>query len=921
MDPQRWRRARTLFDALVDEQPSHWETLLLRQCDDDAEVRAEALAMLRADSISDAHRLADHAPLIIANLAERISAEEQANSTLEHTDQIVGPFQLLREVGRGGMGSVWLAKRIDGAFEQNVAIKLIRSGWDASDVFKRFCAERQILASLQHPNIAHLVDGGVTAEGKPWLALEFVDGKDLRTWCDQQRLDINARLRFFLTVCEAVGHAHQRLVVHRDLKPSNILVGNDGVVKLLDFGIAKLLDASTEGTSATRVFTPEYAAPEQIRGEVVTTSVDIHALGLLLYELLSGRRPYHVANSTPAAYERAVLDQEPTRPSLIVTLTQDGHSGDLIAASRDISAARLHRELRGDLDAIVLKALRKEPAQRYASVADFASDIYRYLERRPVHARRGNWRYHADRFLRRHAQSAALGAFAMLALIGGLAVATWQAQVARTERDSARQALEFMRVLFDNADPTKQKGDQVSVRDLLDSGVRSVRIAMQGQDSARADLLLTMASAYLGLGQLEPAAPLIEEARKIAERSGDKVQHASALIQQCRMLDLDNRSDACPVLLERAEKQLDTRMPEQAKLVAYSLALRVYGLQVQNRYDDIVTAMRRGLGLLNDTSDHRYLRVELSSHLAFALNRLGRAAEAEAVLTPLVASLRGDDTAERVLLIDALGTLSMALSSQGRHDPAIQIQSEALDVAQSVYGKDNPSISEFTNSLARAYSAAERLPEAVVAMERTVALDRLRIKDAQGPNPELASSLCNLAALRIRQGRESDARQSLDEAIATAERAGFDIELGRSLYWSALAHLLAGNTAQARLDIARMQETLAPTHAKDDDLMLRGRSLAVAIAYVEKGSSAATDETCAEVANIDTLIVKNPKSLAGDIRFAKFLRFTCRQHTTHEAGDARLSEFPVSESALGGYHARIARMIQTSLTRQGTRMR
>ncbi|MEO5559653.1 MAG: serine/threonine-protein kinase [Dokdonella sp.] len=912
MDPLRWRRARALFDDLVDEPPSNWDTLLLQRCDDDAEVRAEALAMLCADSISDTHRLADHAPQIIANLAERISAEEKAHSTLEHTDQIVGPFQLLREIGRGGMGSVWLAKRIDGAFEQNVAIKLIRSGWDADDVFTRFCAERQILASLQHPNIAHLVDGGVTAEGKPWLALEFVDGKDLRTWCDEHRLDVNARLQFFLTVCDAVGHAHQRLVVHRDLKPSNILVGNDGVVKLLDFGIAKLLDASAEGISATRVFTPEYAAPEQIRGEVVTTSVDIHALGLLLYELLSGRRPYHVANSTPAAYERAVLDQEPTRPSLIVARTQDGHTGDIIAARRELSAVRLRRELRGDLDAIVLKALRKEPAQRYASVADFASDIRRYLQRRPVHARRGNWRYRADRFLRRHALSAALGAFAMLALIVGLAVATWQAQVARTERDSARQALEFMRVLFDNADPTKQKGDQVSVRDLLDSGVRNVRIAMQGQDSARADLLLTMASAYLGLGQLEPAAPLIEEARKIAESSGDNVQQASALIQQCRMLDLDNHSDACPALLEHAERQLDTRIPEQAKLVAYSLALRVYGLQLQNRYADIVTGMRRGLGLLNDSLDHRYLRVELSSHLAFALNRLGRAAEAEAVLTPLVASLRGDDTAERVLLIDALGTLSMALSSQGRHDPAIQTQSEALDVAEKVYGKDNPLISEYTNSLARAYSGAGRLSDAVVAMERTVALDRLRSKDAQEPNPDLASSLCNLAALRIRQGRENDARASLDEAIATAERASFDIELGRSLYWSALAHLLSGNTAQARLDIARMQRALAPTHAKNDDLMLRGRSLAVAIAYVEQGSRAATDETCAEVANIDTLISKNPKSAATDVDFAKFLQLVCKQRTTHETGDAQLGELQASTSALASYHARIAQMIQTS---------
>ncbi|MEO5559990.1 MAG: tetratricopeptide repeat protein, partial [Dokdonella sp.] len=307
-----------------------------------------------------------------------------------------------------------------------------------------------------------------------------------------------------------------------------------------------------------------------------------------------------------------------------------------------------------------------------------------------------------------------------------------------------------------------------------------------------------------------------------------------------------------------------------------------------------------------------YLRVELSSHLAFALNRLGRASEAEAVLTPLVASLRGDDTAERVLLIDALATLSMALSSQGRHDQAIQTQSEALGVAEKVYGKDNPSISEYTNSLARAYGSADRLPEAVVAMERTVALDRLRSKDAQEPNPELASSLCNLAALRIRQGRESEARASLQEAITTAERASFDIELGRSLYWSALAHLLSGNHAQASIDLARMQRTLAPTHASNDDLVLRGRSLAVAIAYVEYGAQATTDEMCAEIANIDTLIKKNPKSTAADVRFANFLQIMCKQRNALELGNAERTELHASETALGSYHARIAQLIQTS---------
>ncbi|WP_395681330.1 protein kinase domain-containing protein [Dokdonella sp.] len=911
MDAERWGRARRLFDELADQPESTWEGRLSEACADDADVRAEVLAMLRADAAATAPTgLLGHAPHVAASLAEHIAIQDALESAQGQPGSLIGPFRLLRQIGRGGMGAVWLAERADGAFVQHVAVKLIRSGWDADDVIARFRAERQILAGLQHPNIAHLIDGGVTPDGKPWLALEYIDGEDLRAWCDRARLGIEARLRLFLTVCDAVGHAHQRLIVHRDLKPSNILVGRDGVVKLLDFGIAKFLDASATN-SATRVFTPEYAAPEQVRGEAVTTSVDIHALGLLLYELLCGRRPYQLENSTPAAYERAVLDQEPTRPSLVVAREDGTEAGEAIAANRDLDRSRLRRELRGDLDAIVMKALRKEPAQRYASCADLAADVRRHLERRPVLARRGNWRYRSERFLRRHAFAASFAILALAALVGGLGAAVWQARIARSERDSAREALAFMRTLFDNADPAKQKGDRISARDLLDAGTRNMRNAMRGHDSARIELMLTMASAYLGLGQLEPAAPLIDEAERSASARGDAVQQATAQTQRCRMLDLGNRSEECPALLDRAERLLDASDPAQAGLIAYGLALRTYGLQLRDRYDEIVSDMRRGLALLDESPEHRYLRVELSSHLAFAFNRLGRPAEAEAVLVPVVASLRGDDDAERVLLLDALGTLSSALGDQGRHDEAIAMQREAVDVAEKLYGKDNPVITDSLNTLARTLNSAGRLPEAIEVMERTVMLDRLNA--VNGKNPQLASSLCNLAVLEIKRERDDEAMERLDEAIAVAAQAGFDVDLARSLYWRATLNLVAGRPARAHDDQSRMAALLAPMHEPSEGVILRGRALALAITFVEGGPAAATTSACTEAATISEAFGSKPAD--PDARFAGFLHELCGQPASPDMVTATLQRLDARHAAPTAHHLRVARAIDASWSR------
>ncbi len=642
MDAPRWHRVRELFDQAIELPEAEWETALARQCADDDALRAEVLALLRADaSASGRTEMRARAPDVVAGLAEQL---DEAGTGV-YAGLRLGAFRLLREIGRGGMGAVWLAERADGEYRQEVAIKLIRGGWDAADTRERFRAERQILAALQHPNIAHLIDGGVTADGRPWLALEYVDGADLRAWCDAQQLDLRQRLELFLTVCEAVQHAHQRLIVHRDLKPSNLLVSRDGVVKLLDFGIAKLLDADAATVSATRIFTPEYAAPEQVRGEVVTTAVDIYALGLLLYELLSGQRPYNVDNSTPAAYERAILDQEPTRPSLIVT--RDASQAQAIAAKRHLTPERLRRELRGDLDAIVLKALRKEPVLRYANASEFAADVERHLQRRPVLARRGGWRYRAARFVRRHALAVGLATLLVSALCVGFALVLYQAQSVRREAQKSRQVLDFMIGVFTSADTGKTGGKAITAVELLDQARERIRTEVK--DSApRSELLLAMTRAYRGISNAVDTLPLTDEAVQLRRGMDDPLLLARALgLRSASQQDVGKHDDALKSLDEAAALDLGggdeatkTRIELQSRRANALMSLgRV--VEAEQAFGDAYAQRRRLLGDADPQTQEtgiRWVRALLNT------DQFARGREA---VQPIVDALRGGGPAAR----------------------------------------------------------------------------------------------------------------------------------------------------------------------------------------------------------------------------------------------------------------------------------
>jgi eukaryotic-like serine/threonine-protein kinase len=419
MSADRPSRVSELLEQALALPSSDRQGFLDAQCRSDVELRLEVESLIVAHQQAGSRFL--NASWQAASLASTVVPGRN-----------VGPYEIVQRIGRGGMGDVFAAVRADGQYEQKVALKLVRAGYTSGAVVERFRAERQILAGLDHPNIARLLDGGTAEDGSPYLVMELVDGVQIDEYCESLALTVVQRLALFLQVCAAVQYAHQRLVIHRDIKPGNILVTATGVPKLLDFGIAKMLDAMGNAQDTMlRPFTPDYASPEQVRGEPVSTATDVYSLGVVLYLLLTGRSPYRLETTNSAELARAITTQDPERPSTAAL----GSGRD--AAEKSISTSTLQRQLHGDLDAILLKALRKEPEERYASAEQFADDIRRHLHALPVSARKGTWTYLAGKFVRRHRTGAAAAALVLATLVGGILVTTREARIAEANRRRA----------------------------------------------------------------------------------------------------------------------------------------------------------------------------------------------------------------------------------------------------------------------------------------------------------------------------------------------------------------------------------------------------------------------------------------------------------------------------------------------------
>jgi non-specific serine/threonine protein kinase/serine/threonine-protein kinase len=445
MNSQEWQQVRSLLESALEVDAPDRSRFLDQAC-------GGADTRLEVESLLELHEQAGTDFLNTPAIAG-VVAEGAAQFHLR-PGQLIGSYEIIEEIAQGGMGAVYRAKRADGQYAQEVALKIVRSGFGTELIAARFRNERQILASLDHPNIAKLLDGGTTPDGLPYFVMELIGGLPITEYCDQHRLSINSRLQLFRRVCAAVHYAHQQLVIHRDVKPTNVLVADDGTPKLLDFGIAKVLDRSQRPQNLTMtvaglwMMTPEYASPEQIRGEPVTTATDIYSLGLVLYELLAGRPAYRSAGQSPQEIAQVVCEAEPQRPSLAIQTKAkpsanagESHKGEAIdvCSARDTSLHKLRKRLQGDLDNIVLMALRKEPGRRYASVEQFAEDIRRDLDNIPVVAHQDSLWYRASKFVSRHRAGVAASVVMLLVLVAGLAATFYEARVAQQQAEIARQ--------------------------------------------------------------------------------------------------------------------------------------------------------------------------------------------------------------------------------------------------------------------------------------------------------------------------------------------------------------------------------------------------------------------------------------------------------------------------------------------------
>lgn len=507
MDSPDWSRLFPLLDELLEL---------------DQGVRDERLAALR-----------DNDPALAAELT-RLLTLEQANpefmkhsavqAALQHPadGRQIGPYRLQKEIGEGGMGQVWLAERADGLYQRRVALKLLRPGYASADLQQRFAREQQILARLAHAHIARLLDAGISADGQPFLVLEYIDGEPITSYCRRMKLSVEGRLELILQVCDAVSHAHASLVVHRDLKPSNILVTPAGDVRLLDFGIAKLLDIGGSGAELTRAdaraFTLHYAAPEQLRGEPVSTMTDVYAVGVVLYELLTGLKPYRPENNSDSAWETAILESDAVRPSQAVLKPQ---ALSATGAEPALSAnPRLSRVLAGDLDNILLKALHKLPARRYASIEALAQDLRRYLDGKPVSARPISVTYRFSKYMKRHGLAVAAVTGVMVVLGGSLMMTRWQAQQAVREAARAQAMQAFVVNLFE-ADSIAG-GQSMDLRTLLHAGAQRARSELADAPRSLVTMLVLIARLRNNLGDHREAIAVLEPEEQALDRIADE---------------------------------------------------------------------------------------------------------------------------------------------------------------------------------------------------------------------------------------------------------------------------------------------------------------------------------------------------------------------------------------------------------------
>jgi serine/threonine-protein kinase len=815
MDSRRWDQIHDLFLAALEQPASARDRFLQERCGDDAELRREVASLLAAHETEGVvEQLTDE----LTDVGPRVAAAD---------GRLVGPYRLRELVGEGGMGAVYLAERADGQYERQVALKLVRLAAGPS-LEQRLMAERQILARLSHPNIAQLLDGGLSDSGQPYFAMEYVAGRPLDRYCDEERLGVADRVRLFLDVCAAVDYAHRNLVIHRDLKPGNVLVTADGQVKLLDFGIARLVvedpDGGTSGAQPTgtllRALTPAYASPEQIRGEPMTTAADVYSLGVMLYELLSGQRPYRVDGEAPSAIERVICEVEPTRPSTAVAQAAEAQA---IGAARGTAADPLRRKLSGDLDIIVLKALRKEPGERYATAADLRDDLCRWLDGLPIEARPATIGYRAGRFVRRHRIPVAAAALVLVSLIGGLSAAVWQGRIAAAERDRARveatkaeQVADFLSGLFEESDPELNPASEKTARELLAAGATRIERELADQPVVQAQMMDVIGGVYQKLALYDEARPLLAGAlaRRTAHLEADhpdrivSLRHLAALHLELGEYDPADSLLATAIMLQRGRP--DTDPVDLARTLDLAGVLKLQQEDLDASAPLLVEALR--LREQHLQPPHRELSISYSNlgNHYHESGDLDRAEESYRRALAITRELVGPDHPEVAIDLNALGYL---LYDRGDIAAAAPLFEESLRIRRKVWGDDHPALATGMNNLAIIQHEQGLLDEAERLYRDALHIRQRLYGDA---HHRTITSYGNLGNLLHERGRLEEAEALYRKALALERELQGDVTTTVGIQLNNVGRVLQdqGRLAEAE---AMLREALAVTRQADGE--------------------------------------------------------------------------------------------------------
>lgn len=814
-------RTELLFKTAMGLPENERRTYLHRECGSDKPLLEELEALLTASAGADDY---------FAELAERFGLASVFRGDIELPEQDqIGAFKLLRLIGRGGMGAVYLAERADKQYEQRVALKILPFGVGGKDARDRFFAERQILARLVHPNIARLLDGGITEQGTPYFVMDFVEGEPLDVYCDTHRLGLSARLALFCDVCEAVQFAHRNLIVHRDLKPANVLVEKPGNVKLLDFGIAKALAAEPDNALMTRTgvlpMSSLYASPEMLRRETITTSSDVYALGVILYELLVGRHPYGLSNdaSGPELWH-SICELDPIAPGKAAL--QD-NAAEARANSRGMTPKRLAQSLAGDLDTIVAKAMQKDPEQRYGSVEQLVADIRRHLNGLPVLAKPPTAMYRLQKFVARRKGLVAAG-IAALVFVGATLYqsnrATEEAERANREAEVAREVSDFLVSVFEVAGPARSRGEAITARELLDNGAEQLAGDAVADPEVAARLKSTIAHVYTQLAAYKEAEALFEDALRLQRlHLGDEHTETLQTLTRIGLMyqDLGRFDEAEEMLAETFTAQQRILGKDHADALATMRNLAI----VHAQQGDYAGAIELGVTLVDScrrafgAADPRTLRN--SGTLAVFHKLAGDWNLAESLYQEVLMAVQSQSDGNDPMEFSVMQNLADLYSDQSRYDEAEPLYEQAMAGMRRVYGDDHPNVTRITVNFANMnlgigdYEKAESLYSEALDVQRATLGEH---------HFETLNGKMKLGELYTKQGRFDDAERILIDALEGHRESLGPVHRKTAAVLARLAEVYRamGNDDQA---LAFAEERLKTWHAlaTADDASIQDR--------------------------------------------------------------------------------------------------